>query len=76
MLIHTNMLLEILYDIRNRVAAGDSVEGNLSYRCLGSDRDQWEVSGAYRVGPPDDHSDIKVFPATEEAGDQAVSRQP
>jgi hypothetical protein len=48
----TETLVALLADVQQRIAAGDSFEGNLSYTVMadGLRPGEYEVAGGYRVG--------------------------
>lgn len=59
-------LKKVLQDIAERVGEGDSFEGNLSYTGLtpGLERDEFEVSAAYRVGNLEGQGGMRIIEAS------------
>lgn len=66
---NTAGLVGLLDDIKARVAAGDSFEGNLNYTCMAPHlgTHEWEVVGAYRVGNSEGQGGMTVLEPSPEA---------
>lgn len=71
MKLSTEQLVAVLDDIKTRVQAGDSFEGNLAYSCMSESlgKGEWEVVGAYRVGNSEGQGGMHHFPVSEEQGE-------
>ena len=65
----TKQLIETLSEISKAIQDGDSFEGHISYSCLEEhlERDEWEVSGAYRIGNNMGQGGMRVMEPSEEA---------
>jgi hypothetical protein len=60
-------LVALLDDIRNRVAAGDSLEGHIQYLLGGSLERPFQVAGLYRIGNRDGQGGARLIGLPEAA---------
>jgi len=66
----TTQLVTELRRIAEVVETGDSFEGSIQYTCMedGLEKDEWEVTGAYRVGNAEGQGGVRMLAQTTEKG--------
>lgn len=59
----TTALAAILRDMADRIEAGDSFEGNITYSCMNEScgPDEFEVDAVYRIGNTDGQGGMRII---------------